>query len=1026
MVDNRETVDVEALIGQVQRLVNDSPAAPETADAMERWCALTLDRLPSAEAERLIDGNLRRLDMRAPHAPATGMLYLWSGNARMERDDFSQAISRFVRAGRIFARYPEQESRRLWALTNRGKALVLCGRSAEGEAVLAEALDHYVQGKKWPSVVDLSSALGEAAESRGDVGEADRRFSAAARTAARLGLPTVALSFREHLLRLHERCSAEDSRELAIAMDNVATTCRELGDLDRSQDLGERALWIARAAGAELDVSICLQNLATTAFERGQHGRAARLLDDAMSAMPGAERQSARMVVCLSSLGAVRRARGDVWGASVAFGDAVALAEELGLDDVIAGRAIGNLASLDLEPGADFTDETLRRLRRAGDLLEAGDPAERLTARANLATALLRRDAVDEAIRLLRDGVTLGHRIAPDASATAELRVHLAATLLADAGAAPGPEAMALLDHAIDVLTRRAPESRGLAMALTVRARVHRRAGHVDAAIVDLQRATEIVEYARAEVSDSLRVRISSFAERHEPYRLLVGLLLDRGADGDHDAALHYAELCRARALLDQLETGGSWHELPGPLAADLRTTEIRLAAAKAARTAPVDLVVQAAAQAHLTGGQELVTRLLSEHAALLKELPSLEERAERLRESVRAEPAGRLVAAVPPSPAGTRSLIAATHGTALLAFLDVTDGIVLWIVAPDGAECVIRFDQAARDRIAVLCTDTVGSLHDPGAERRCSFDARRAAARQLGNELFGRVPPSVFVAARRLLVIPDGPLHLVPLDLLPSPLDPDALIADRWPTTYGPSLAVLAKLAARPPEPAPEHDFVGFGDPVMVPADEVREYTGDLGSWLASESRRLSPLPGTAREVAEIAKLFPGAAVVTGADFTEVAVRELAPKARYLHFATHSVIDPVDSLYSGLVVSPLASGTPDDAFLQVYEMARLRLRAEVVVCSACQTGVGRFEPGEGVIGMTQALLAAGARCVVVSLWPVPDSTTVRFMTAFYAELAAGRAPVEALDAARRTLRARHPDPFYWASFICVGALPTA
>jgi CHAT domain-containing protein len=196
------------------------------------------------------------------------------------------------------------------------------------------------------------------------------------------------------------------------------------------------------------------------------------------------------------------------------------------------------------------------------------------------------------------------------------------------------------------------------------------------------------------------------------------------------------------------------------------------------------------------------------------------------------------------------------------------------------------------------------------------------------------------------------------------------------------------------------------------------------LASWLSTRHRRLVPLSGTAQEVARIGALSGDSATVcVGPDFTEGAVRELAGSHRYVHFATHGVLDDGDPAFCGLVLSPPGKDAQpgDDSFLQVYEIPALGITAEVVVCSACQTGLGAFRVGEGLVGLAQALLAGGARMVVLSLWPVPDVTTIRFMTAFCGSLRAGEPVASALRNARAELRQRHPDPYYWAPFVGVG-----
>jgi CHAT domain-containing protein len=113
--------------------------------------------------------------------------------------------------------------------------------------------------------------------------------------------------------------------------------------------------------------------------------------------------------------------------------------------------------------------------------------------------------------------------------------------------------------------------------------------------------------------------------------------------------------------------------------------------------------------------------------------------------------------------------------------------------------------------------------------------------------------------------------------------------------------------------------------------------------------------------------------------------------------------------------------GGANDGFLTMQEVTHLKLNADLVVLSACQTGRGEVVPGEGVMGLTRAFLYAGSRGVVCSLWSVDDERTASLMKAMYAELKKGKGSSEALALARRKLIAEEQAPFYWAPFILVG-----
>ncbi len=209
---------------------------------------------------------------------------------------------------------------------------------------------------------------------------------------------------------------------------------------------------------------------------------------------------------------------------------------------------------------------------------------------------------------------------------------------------------------------------------------------------------------------------------------------------------------------------------------------------------------------------------------------------------------------------------------------------------------------------------------------------------------------------------------------------------------------------------------------------DEVfRESTGPL-----------QPIPKTEDEVWQVARLFSSVVerspyqlkyqddrvwLRLGAEATLDALGDLlaAPAGyRYLHLATHGLINPRKPEYSGLVLSP---GPGRGSFWQVFDILNTAISSEMVVLSACDTGLGRLHRGEGMIGLTRAFLHAGASSLCVSLWKVADDSTPLLMEHFYRALTAGASKSQALREAQLALIDSSPfvHPFYWAPFILVG-----
>jgi CHAT domain-containing protein len=194
-------------------------------------------------------------------------------------------------------------------------------------------------------------------------------------------------------------------------------------------------------------------------------------------------------------------------------------------------------------------------------------------------------------------------------------------------------------------------------------------------------------------------------------------------------------------------------------------------------------------------------------------------------------------------------------------------------------------------------------------------------------------------------------------------------------------------------------------------------------------EGRPLPPLPATLAESRALARLFPGARAFLGEDATEEALKAAGRSARYLHVASHAVVDEHLPLESFLALSAPRPGEEprsgqDNGRLQAWEVfEQLRLDADLVTLSSCGSASGQAPAGEGVLSLARAFQYAGARSVVASLWDIPDRSTALLMQRFYAGLARGLDKDEALRRAQLALL-RRPEtshPFYWAAHQLIG-----
>jgi CHAT domain-containing protein len=263
-----------------------------------------------------------------------------------------------------------------------------------------------------------------------------------------------------------------------------------------------------------------------------------------------------------------------------------------------------------------------------------------------------------------------------------------------------------------------------------------------------------------------------------------------------------------------------------------------------------------------------------------------------------------------------------------------------------------------------------------------------------------------------RVVFIPQGPLFQVPFAALQNPQG-EYLIQSHTLLT-APSIQALdltrqqrLALAQQPPS-SPGALIVG--NPQMP---SVTLAPG-------SPPEPLAPLPGAEQEAKAIAALLKGPALI-GPQATKAAVKQQMPQARRIHLATHGLLDEIQGLSSAIALTPSAG---DNGLLSAEEIFDLPLQADLVVLSACNSGQGKIT-GDGVIGLSRSLLAAGAASVVVSLWAVPDAPTAELMTQFYQNLQsqpeAQRDKAQALRQAMLTTLKTHPDPRNWAAFTLMG-----
>src|SRR5579875_2416057 len=338
----------------------------------------------------------------------------------------------------------------------------------------------------------------------------------------------------------------------------------------------------------------------------------------------------------------------------------------------------------------------------------------------------------------------------------------------------------------------------------------------------------------------------------------------------------------------------------------------------------------------------------------------------------------------------------------------------------------------AAALRASILVPGTIATDTSFAARARAlaTADTRlRQQAAALGKIL---LPATDKDNHRTRVIVAEGELQRIPFDLLDAGGGHDYV--------YLPSLATLAELRAEPPATQRAPSLAVFADPVFSADDpRLRHHAGDESAPLLADSPlreasadigidSLSRLPYSHVEADAIAALVPADDrwVATGFDANRAsALAADWPRYTLVDFATHSLIDMRHPELSGVVLSLYdARGHREDGVLRMQDIYNLRMPADLVTLSVCDSSREPELGAEGSFGLSRAFFYAGVRRLVVSLWPVDDRASAQLMTLFYDQLLRQRqSPQAALQSAQAQLRRdpRWRAPFYWAGFVVQG-----
>ncbi len=554
--------------------------------------------------------------------------------------------------------------------------------------------------------------------------------------------------------------------------------------------------------------------------------------------------------------------------------------------------------------------------------------------------------------------------------------------------------------------------------------RLELKRGKLAAAGGYLQHSLELTEQLRDDAA-SKDLRTALLASTYQRYESYIDWLMQmhqrQPTKGYDSKALLTNEQAHARTLLETLQQAHATLEtgFDPQLVAQKRNLEQQLRLQEAKQT-------------------DLLSRRL-DATAITAELRQSNEQYEQVKQKMAAiNP--RFAALTQPRALSLEDIrqLVPDDNTAFFEYAVGEDRSYLWAVTKAG---LVSYTLPGRERLETAAGKVRQILSQPP-----NGDPNRASdLRQATGELSRMVLPPAAPLKPRLVIVSDGVLGFIPFQILTTAERPDEPLLEQYEIVNTPSFTTLAELQSMAAQRQPAKKLIAaFGDPVFrpdnappqmpattLPAPTLRGQTM-AGAWRDVDDTvnpaDLPPLAFSRQEVDDVTAINRAGESFKALRFDatlETLKNTDLSQFRVLHLSTHGLFNSKRPEHSGVVLSTFdRQGNPLDGFLGLGDVYNLRAPVDLVVLSACRTGLGKDVRGEGLMSLTRGFMYAGASSVAASLWKVDDAATANLMKDFYdMMLREGKPPAAALRAAQRAMRQQKTwhDPFYWAAFTLHG-----
>ena len=805
-----------------------------------------------------------------------------------------------------------------------------------------------------------------------------------------------ALAIRENLAR--------GSPDLAGSLNQMGILMKDRGDLEQAEEYYHQALAVERGIGAgTLAVASVLGNLGVIADERGDLTKAEDYHRQALTIEENLVPASRDVAGTLINLGTVAEERGDLPGAEEFDLRALAIEQKLAPNNLDVAAILENLGVVahdhkNLDSAERYYQRALTiRQKLAPDSLDLAQTLD------NLGGISKDRGDFGYAQKYHEQSLSIEKKVAPSGLNFAET-LHYLGDLALDQGNLV--LAQRYNQRALVIAQKLAPGSLDEATTLYSLGLGLQKTGEITAATHQFAKAVDALETQTAHLGGTEEIRSSFRAKFATWYLHYEDILLTENRPQD---AFQVSERCRARSFLRMLA------ERDLAFANDV-TLEFQRARKRNA--AEYDRVQSQIAELSPAKDQRKIDELLGR----LRELSG--EREQIAGQIKKTSPHfASLQFPEPLDPDRTRQVL--DPGTTLLSYSVGEDHTILFVVQPAGSEPGLSvFTVPVKEKDLQRKVEQFRRLIE---QRRSGSDHDMMASSRGIYDLLLKPAESLVTRSDRLLIVPDGPLQVLPFAALLR--NPDQYLIEWKPLHTVVSATVYAELKkTRPAVENKDVELVAFGDPHIPESKNSLERSANAELRFASERGfTFGRLPFSRKEVQGIAALYPQhSRIYLAGDATEEHAKALGRNVRYIHFATHGLLDERFPLNSALVLTipEKAAEGQENGLLQAWEIfEQVRIDADLVALSACNSGLGQQMTGEGLIGLTRAFHYAGARSVLASLWSVDDFRTMQLMEHFYRRLRAGSPKDEALRQAQSDLLHSHSSssPYYWAAFSLSG-----